>query len=55
MLESPHPSLQTVKKVDINVSHAFSEKTLTVLMLSEFPGIPSLAMLRKKRTRFIPG
>jgi nitrogen regulatory protein PII len=31
MLESPHPSLQTVKKVDIIVSHAFLEETLSVL------------------------
>ncbi|MDB9391925.1 P-II family nitrogen regulator [Microcystis aeruginosa] len=31
MFESPHPSLQTVKKVDIIVSHAFLEETLNVL------------------------
>jgi nitrogen regulatory protein PII len=31
MLESPHPSLQTVKKVDIIVSHAFLEEILSVL------------------------
>ncbi|MFM6061187.1 MAG: P-II family nitrogen regulator [Microcystis panniformis] len=31
MLESPHPSLETVKKVDIIVSHAFLEETLSVL------------------------
>ncbi len=31
MLESPHPSLQTVKKVDIIVSHALLEETLSIL------------------------
>jgi nitrogen regulatory protein PII len=36
MLESPHPSLQTVKKVDIIVSHAFLEETLSIL---DFVGV----------------
>ena len=51
MLESPHPSLQTVKKVDIIVSHALLEETLSILDLVGVSGYTVLGNASGKGDR----